>query len=369
VPGEVLDYLRALYDGEILFLDAQLERLFAALEPQPGSPGTLVVVTSDHGEEFKEHGSLGHALTLYREQSHVPLILNDPASEFRGTQVSAAVRHVDIAPTLAEIARLDPADPFVSGLTGMPLTRHLGAEPRPEPLPVVVESTRWGPRRSAVSLGGRKAIAPMTYRWWFARPGREGSWTAPWVRGLELYDVDADPGETRRLASAPGDPALARLAAWREQAWRGVHLTLQLAPEWEGELRLDPATVWADEPRLEDELRLHPLELAGGRIALSGRAARPLRLLLPVDPASAGSLEIHSLRGDLAVFDGSDWRTIEAGSIETLDLAGLPVDAAPPPRLPDGSSAVLRVRRLAPRERLVVDEKTRQLLEDLGYGR
>ena len=367
MPRADLEHLIDLYEEEIAWVDTQVGRLVDALRKRPDGARTVVLLTSDHGEEFKEHGSLGHGLTLYREQSHVPLILSQPTSGSSGQQVSAPVRLVDVAPTLAEIAGLDPADPFVAGLSGVSLLRHLDLEPV-DPLPVIVETSRWGPKRSAFSIGGRKAISPMTYRWW-SRRGPEGGWTEPWVRGLELYDVDSDPAEMRRLPDGTQDPALVRLLAWRERNWRGVHLALRLEPGWEGELVLDPATPWADEPLLESEQRTYPATVQEGRIALSGLPSAPVSLLLPVDPSAAGALEVRSLGGELSIFDGSRWHSVEEGGSATLDLTALAPDAGPPASIPEGSSAVLRVRSLAGGVPVEIDAETRDLLEELGYGR
>lgn len=362
-----LEHLIDLYDEEIAYVDAQVGRLLGAVRGRPDGERSVVVLTSDHGEEFKEHGSLGHALTLYREQSHVPLILSDPASPYRGRQVSAPVRLVDVAPTIAEIARLEPTDPFVAGLVGIPLSRHLAA-PLPAPLPVIVETSRWGPKRTAVSLAGRKAISPMTYRWWLGR-GNGGSWSRPWLKGLEIYDIDADPAETRVREVSAGDGALAELTEWRERTWRGVRLALRLAPGWEGEVRLDSPLRWVDEPSLEDGRRLYAVKVEGGRIALSGLPDRPLVLWLPVDPARAGALELRATHGELFLYAGEAWQGIAPGTSSRIELAGLRADAAPPDAIPEGSSAVLRVRPLVRGGELVIDEQTRDRLEDLGYGR
>jgi arylsulfatase A-like enzyme len=364
-----LEHLIDLYDEEIAWVDALVGRLVDAVRQRPAGERTVVLLTSDHGEEFKEHGSLGHGLTLYREQSHVPLVLVDPASPFRGKNVPVPVRLVDVAPTLAEIARIDPADDFAAHLKGVSLLRHLDAEPPAEPLPVIVESSRWGPERAALSIGGRKAISPMIYRWWFRQPGRGGGWTEPWVKGLELYDVDSDPAETRRLPPDPEDPALRGLREWRERTWRGVRLSLHLDPAWEGELRLDPAVPWTDEPRLEDRDRSYPVAREAGRVTLAGLPGRPLSLLLPLDPGRAGTMELRSVSGSLSVFDGQRWNPVPEGGSEILDLAAIPLDAPPPRAIPEGSSAVLQVRGLEQGEPHVIDAETRDLLEDLGYGR
>jgi len=69
---EDLDYIVAKYDGAISYVDFELGRLFAWLKTRELYDGTLVVITSDHGEEFWEHGGTGHGFTLYEEQLRVP---------------------------------------------------------------------------------------------------------------------------------------------------------------------------------------------------------------------------------------------------------------------------------------------------------
>jgi arylsulfatase A-like enzyme len=101
----------------------------------------LVVVTSDHGEEFLEHGSLSHT-TLYDEVTRVPLLIKWPNSDRGGVVNGAPCSAVDLAPTLLEFAGL----PFV-GLPGMPLDQ------RDEHAPVFI-----GTLDQAVVVDGYKAI-------------------------------------------------------------------------------------------------------------------------------------------------------------------------------------------------------------------
>jgi arylsulfatase A-like enzyme len=73
-----LTYLRAAYDGEILYWDTQLGRLLTALDGLGLRDETVVIVTSDHGEEFLEHGRLKHGPHLYEESIRVPLLVHAP---------------------------------------------------------------------------------------------------------------------------------------------------------------------------------------------------------------------------------------------------------------------------------------------------
>jgi len=94
VSGRDLEHLQALYAGEIGWTDAELGRLLAELERLGLASNTLVVVVSDHGDEFFEHGSIGHRRTLFEEVLRVPVLLRFPgrlpAGEEREDPISLA---------------------------------------------------------------------------------------------------------------------------------------------------------------------------------------------------------------------------------------------------------------------------------------
>jgi arylsulfatase A-like enzyme len=93
--------LRRQYQGEIRELDSELERLVAGLETMGRLENTLLVITSDHGEESNEHGGLAHGSTLFEEVLRVPMILwaktGTPAYHS-----DLAFHQVDFAPTMLE---------------------------------------------------------------------------------------------------------------------------------------------------------------------------------------------------------------------------------------------------------------------------
>ncbi|MFO8057079.1 MAG: sulfatase [bacterium] len=105
---EVLDHMVALYDGEIRYFDDQLKKLLAALRERDLLDNTLVVISSDHGEEFKEHGGLTHGKTVFQEVVHVPLILYFPGRLPEGKEVNTMTRNLDILPTVLDIAGIEP---------------------------------------------------------------------------------------------------------------------------------------------------------------------------------------------------------------------------------------------------------------------
>src|SRR5262249_30983432 len=78
IPPFELKAMVDSYDGTLAYLDSQLELLFSALESQGILENTLVIITSDHGEEFGEHGLLDHGNSLYLASVHVPLVIHFP---------------------------------------------------------------------------------------------------------------------------------------------------------------------------------------------------------------------------------------------------------------------------------------------------
>lgn len=93
-----------LYDGCIRYVDDRLAELFARLKRLGLWDKTIVVVTSDHGEEFFEHGLFLHDQGGYEELSHIPLIIKLPHSGLAGRRVPGLAAMVDLAPTLLELS-------------------------------------------------------------------------------------------------------------------------------------------------------------------------------------------------------------------------------------------------------------------------
>ena len=102
--------LRELYRGEIAFNDESFGRLLDHLRVRGLYDETVIVFTSDHGEEFGEHGDKGHGKTLFEEQVHIPLIVRRPDEPAAGARSSVPVQLVDVAPTLLALAGLAPPE-------------------------------------------------------------------------------------------------------------------------------------------------------------------------------------------------------------------------------------------------------------------
>ncbi len=196
----------ALYDREIRFLDDQLRALHATLEELGLARRTLLVITSDHGEEFLEHGGIGHAANVHAEVTNVPLILVGPGIP-QGRRVSQVFGHRDLMPTLLAWLGV-PAPETVRGRSFAPLLAEEAAELAP--MPVYTESWRrpsakQGNPGVAVRLAGRKLIRD---------PRADGD-------GYRYFDLTHDPREEdEHYARAPGEAAdlRRRLDAYRRNA-------------------------------------------------------------------------------------------------------------------------------------------------------
>ncbi|MFN2399273.1 MAG: sulfatase [Gemmatimonadaceae bacterium] len=102
-PTDVVEVEVAAYDGALAYLDHELGRLFGELDRRGILQNTVVVVTSDHGEELAERGDWGHGSSLYMEVLRVPLIIVPPASEAAGVRVLSPVSLRSLPSTLVDL--------------------------------------------------------------------------------------------------------------------------------------------------------------------------------------------------------------------------------------------------------------------------
>jgi len=175
------------YDGEIAYVDAQVGRVLETLEAKGLGKDTLVVVTSDHGESLGEHGEKSHGFFVYDATLRVPLILKSAASLPAGERIATPVRTIDIFPTVLEALDV-PVPDESQGRSLLSLVKGEATEPAPAYAECYVSELnfRWAPLVALRERGYKYIEAP--------RP--------------ELYDLSADPGETRNLFEA--DPGRAR---------------------------------------------------------------------------------------------------------------------------------------------------------------
>jgi len=190
---------RQRYDGEVAFVDHHVGRVLEALEKSLVYDRTAVIVTSDHGEAFGEHGMIRHGFELWEELVRVPLIVRVPGVDPRHVQTRRSA--IDLAPTILDLCGV----PMPSGtgndfLSGSSLVPDLLLAGEPPPRAVFIDMAA-GPNnadRQALIDGDKKLVASG------GRP-------------LGLYDLAADPGEKRDLLDddAQAAPMIAKFKAFR----------------------------------------------------------------------------------------------------------------------------------------------------------
>jgi arylsulfatase len=190
-----LGYTQDRYDGQIRYIDDLLATLLEALRERGLLERTHIVFVSDHGEEFLEHGGLGHGETLFREMLHVPLFFVGPGIPARVE--NAVVSTIDVYPTLCELAGIEPPA-HVQGRSLVPL---LTAEPgagesaRPAFAECVdgrMRSSADAPPRSTVKASGN-SCSLVDEEWHLIHRPSDGR--------TELYRYRSDPQESEDLSS------------------------------------------------------------------------------------------------------------------------------------------------------------------------
>jgi arylsulfatase A-like enzyme len=104
VPPEVIARERLLYAGCVRFVDTAVAKVIDYLDSAGLTRDTIFIITADHGEALWDHGAVSHGGNLYDEAIKVPLILSYPAEYGRGQRLDAQVRHVDLLPTILDLA-------------------------------------------------------------------------------------------------------------------------------------------------------------------------------------------------------------------------------------------------------------------------
>jgi arylsulfatase A-like enzyme len=181
LPEETAELL-AGYNAQIRVMDDFFRNLLDILEDLGLEEETLVVFTSDHGEEFREHNGIGHGHALYQELVHVPLLLRHPKLEPMAKRIDTPVSLVDIAPTILELTTGSVPDHS----DGISLRQHIRGRSDAEEEQRILYSELG--RVTAAVRGDKKVI----------RAHREGK-TRQWA-----YDLTADPEEAQAVQSERG---------------------------------------------------------------------------------------------------------------------------------------------------------------------
>jgi arylsulfatase A-like enzyme len=202
VPPAKLSILSDLYDGEIATLDAEIGTLLDGLKSAGVLDRTVVVVCADHGENLGEHRRMGHLLSMHRNTLHVPLLVRAPGTFDGGKTVGDVVRLEDVMPTILELC----GRPVPAGLDGETLAKDLGGRVARG---LFGEQSRTIPEMERAFPGADLSIFKTSIR--SSYDGRL-HYTLDSAGHEELYDVKADPAESKDLAPAGGDD-VARMRA------------------------------------------------------------------------------------------------------------------------------------------------------------
>jgi arylsulfatase A-like enzyme len=179
----------ALYDGQIRYIDDNIQRILTFLQQEHLFENTVVIVTSDHGEEFWEHNNFEHGHTLYNELIRVPLIISGGTIE--SSNITARVSLIDVLPTVLDMTDI-PVDSL--NLQGVSLLKTVQHNDNSRLLPVFATGTLYGNEKYCLIRGNKKMIVTSDKK--------EGKWDLIGYRNenrSELYNVPTDADEHENL--------------------------------------------------------------------------------------------------------------------------------------------------------------------------
>ncbi|MFT4538211.1 MAG: arylsulfatase A-like enzyme [Planctomycetota bacterium] len=191
LPEDQHRYALSQYDGEIRFIDDQVSEILSSLASKGLKENTLVIITSDHGEELGDHqGYYFHGNSVYHGVLHIPLIIRWPGNVPAGVQLNALAQNLDLVPTLLEwLGEEIPAE--IEGVSLVETIRSSGSLPGPRQYVYSEwQDLIWGIRDGQHSyIFNKDGVHPRKPPF-FGRD--QGGFR---IACDELYDIESDPGE------------------------------------------------------------------------------------------------------------------------------------------------------------------------------
>jgi arylsulfatase A-like enzyme len=258
-----LAYFKALYDGSILYVDGVLERFFDELEALGLSEEIGVIITSDHGEEFLEHGRMAHE-QVFPETIFVPLLVIHPDGA-GGSRVAELVQLIDLKPTLLELAGLPPAD----GVAGRSLASEIATGTSGSPQAAHAEVERGLAQRALFS-----DVDGSLYQFVWRRP--DTYQFNDWVSRTTTFETSKNPLEFRAISFFRSRPVEVAIDGVPQEGfrvatdWTDVSIPMPAGP---GLRRVKLSTPGCDVPAdvgRGDDQRCLSFKLEGVPIYLTG---------------------------------------------------------------------------------------------------
>lgn len=195
------DVVKSWYDGCISYLDYRIGELINYLGEQGELDNTLLIITSDHGENFGEHGLASHQFCLYDSLLHVPLIMVYPDIIPKGRKISSLVSTVDIFPSILDILNIEGFQNNIQGKSLFPFENRkihdfICAECGESVTNIPSNSISFRKLRPKLKPydKGSKCVRTESHKYILSADGRE-----------ELYDIRVDPAESVNIASKHPD--------------------------------------------------------------------------------------------------------------------------------------------------------------------
>jgi arylsulfatase A-like enzyme len=207
-----------LYDTLIAYTDQEIGRLLDSLDRLGLADDTLVIVTGDHGEGLMQRGHMFHGVHIYEEGVRVPFIARWPGRIEPGRVVDGPVALLDVAPTLLALAGMRGAGDF----QGRSLAELMLGEEEGDPeRPVYLYRRPYEGGEVAEGIHARGEKFGVRVGQWKLIEGPE-------EQTLELFDLEADPGETRNLVAEEPERTVELTDLLRD--WRQQHRSSAPAP-------------------------------------------------------------------------------------------------------------------------------------------
>jgi arylsulfatase A-like enzyme len=189
------------YDASIAYLDQELDRLLSELDRRGALSRTIVVLTSDHGESFGDHGLIGHGNSLYRQVIHVPLVLIGPGQLPGGFRVTQPVSLRSVPATLMDLTGGDPA--VFPGASLARFWQESGSRGQDATILSTLTPAPRTPAAESRNVGGElRSLVIGAYHYILNPDGSE-----------EIFNLESDSLEEQNLAGLASDSLLRAIRA------------------------------------------------------------------------------------------------------------------------------------------------------------